>query len=151
MNHQLNTEILINEEFKLIGIVVVTHGNLAEELISAVKFVLSEEPSVKLAGVSLDPSKEFDTFKKLIDDSIKSVDGGDGILLVTDMFGGTPSNISLTFLEEEKIEVISGVNLPMLLKLSTLKSDVKLSDAIKIAEKAGRDNIIVASKLLDNN
>lgn len=135
----------------MIGIVVVTHGNLAEELISAVKFVLSEEPSVKLAGVSLDPSKEFDTFKKLIEDSIKTVDGGDGILLVTDMFGGTPSNISLTFLEEEKIEVISGVNLPMLLKLSTLKSDVKLSDAIKIAEKAGRDNIIVASKLLDNS
>ena len=135
----------------MIGIVVVTHGKLAEELISAVKFVLSEEPSVKLAGVSLDPSKEFDTFKKLIEDSIKSVDGGDGILLVTDMFGGTPSNISLTFLDEEKIEVISGVNLPMLLKLSTLKSDVKLNDAIKIAEKAGRDNIIVASKLLDNN
>ncbi|MGI9553534.1 MAG: PTS sugar transporter subunit IIA [Thermodesulfobacteriota bacterium] len=135
----------------MIGIVVVTHGNLAEELISAVKFVLSEEPSVKLAGVSLDPSKEFDTFKKIIEDSIKSVDEGDGILLVTDMFGGTPSNISLTFLEEEKIEVISGVNLPMLLKLSTLKSDVKLIDAIKIAEKAGRDNIIVASNLLDNN
>ena len=147
----LNTEILINEVTRLIGIVVVTHGNLAEELISAVKFVLSEEPSVKLAGVSLDPSKEFDTFKKVIDDSIKSVDDGEGILLVTDMFGGTPSNISLTFLDDEKIEVISGVNLPMLLKLSTLKSDVKLNDAIKIAEKAGRDNIIVASKLLDNN
>ena len=135
----------------MIGIVVVTHGNLAEELISAVKFVLSEEPSVKLAGVSLDPSKEFDTFKKIIDDSIKSVDKGDGILLVTDMFGGTPSNISLTFLDEDKIEVISGVNLPMLLKLSTLNSDVKLGDAVKIAEKAGRDNIIVASKLLENN
>ena len=135
----------------MIGIVVVTHGNLAEELISAVKFVLSEEPSVKLAGVSLDPSKEFDTFKKIIEDSIKKVDAGEGILLVTDMFGGTPSNISLTFLEEDKIEVISGVNLPMLLKLSTLKNDVTLSEAIKIAEKAGRDNIIVASKLLDNN
>ena len=135
----------------MIGIVVVTHGNLAEELISAVKFVLSEEPSVKLAGVSLDPTKEFDTFKKIIDDAIKKVDEGDGILLVTDMFGGTPSNIGLTFLDEEKIEVISGVNLPMLLKLSTLQSDVKLNDAIKIAEKAGRDNIIVASKLLDNN
>lgn len=135
----------------MIGIVVVTHGNLAEELISAVKFVLSVEPSVKLVGVSLDPSKEFETFKKIIDDSIKSVDEGDGILLVTDMFGGTPSNISLSFLDEKKIEVISGVNLPMLLKLSTLNSDVKLSDAIKIAEKAGRDNIIVASKLLDNN
>jgi len=135
----------------MIGIVLVTHGNLAEELLSAVKFVLSGEPVIKMAGVSLDPNKEFDTFKKVIGKAIKSVDQGDGILLVTDMFGGTPSNVGLTFLDENKIEVISGVNLPMLLKLSTIKEDVSLQDAIKIAEKAGRDNIIVASKLLDNN
>ncbi len=135
----------------MIGIVLVTHGNLAEELLSAVKFVLSEEPAIKMTGVSLDPTREFDTFKKVIEKAIKSVDQGDGILLVTDMFGGTPSNVGLTFLEENKIEVISGVNLPMLLKLSTLKNNVSLEDAIKIAEKAGRDNIIVASKLLDNN
>ncbi len=135
----------------MIGIVVITHGNLAEELLSAVKFVLSGDPVIKMAGVSLDPTREFDTFQKTIDKAIKSVDKGDGILLVTDMFGGTPSNIGLTFLEENKIEVISGVNLPMLLKLSTIKEDVTLQDAIKIAEKAGRDNIIVASKLLDNN
>jgi len=135
----------------LIGIVLITHGNLAEELLSAVKFVLSGEPAVKMAGVSLDPKKEFDTFKKVIDKAIKSVDQGDGILLVTDMFGGTPSNVGLTFLDENNIEVISGVNLPMLLKLSTIKENVSLQEAIKIAEKAGRDNIIVASKLLDNN
>lgn len=135
----------------MIGIVLITHGNLAEELLSAVKFVLSGEPAVKMAGVSLDPKKEFDTFKKVIDKAIKSVDQGDGILLVTDMFGGTPSNVGLTFLDENNIEVISGVNLPMLLKLSTIKENVSLQEAIKIAEKAGRDNIIVASKLLDNN
>ncbi len=135
----------------MIGIVLITHGNLAEELLSAVKFVLSEKPVVEIMGVSLDPKKEFDTFKKVIEKAIESVDHGDGILLVTDMFGGTPSNIGLTFLEENKIEVISGVNLPMLLKLSTLKNSISLQDAIKIAEKAGRDNIIVASKLLDNN
>ena len=135
----------------MIGIVLITHGNLAEEMLSAVKFVLSGEPVIKMTGVSLDPTKEFDTFKKIIQSAIKSVDNGDGILLVTDMFGGTPSNIGLTFLEENKIEVISGVNLPMLLKLSTIKEDVTLQEAIKIAEKAGRDNIIVASKLLDNN
>jgi len=135
----------------MIGIVLITHGNLAEELLSAVKFVLSEKPIVEIMGVSLDPKKEFDTFKKVIEKAIESVDHGDGILLVTDMFGGTPSNIGLTFLEENKIEVISGVNLPMLLKLSTLKNSISLQDAIKIAEKAGRDNIIVASKLLDNN
>ena len=135
----------------MIGIVLITHGNLAEEMLSAVKFVLSGEPAVKMVGVSLDPTKEFDTFKKIIQSAIKSVDNGDGILLVTDMFGGTPSNIGLTFLEENRIEVISGVNLPMLLKLSTIKEGVTLQEAIKIAEKAGRDNIIVASKLLDNN
>lgn len=134
----------------MIGIVLVTHGNLAEELLSAVRFVLSEEPRVKMAGVSLDPNKEFSTFTKVIENAIKSVDQGKGILLVTDMFGGTPSNISLTFLEEKEIEVISGVNLPMLLKLSTINDEVTLEEAIKIAEKAGRDNIIVASKLLDN-
>lgn len=132
----------------MIGIVVVTHGNLAEELISVVKFVLSENPKVQMAGVSLDPTKEFENFKSLIQKAIKKVDQGDGTLLVTDMFGGTPSNISLTFLEEN-IEVVSGVNLPMLLKLSTLKSNVNIKEAVKIAEKAGKENIIVASKLLD--
>ncbi|NIS10147.1 MAG: hypothetical protein GWO07_15655, partial [Candidatus Dadabacteria bacterium] len=71
-----------------------------------------------------------------------------GVLLVTDMFGGTPSNISLTFLEENKVEVISGVNLPMLIKLATLPENTTLSESVKIAEKAGRDNIIVASNLI---
>lgn len=134
----------------MIGIVVIAHGNLADELISAVKFVLSQEPSVKLTGVSLQqPSRGSDNFKEIIDNAIKSVDQGGGVLLVTDMFGGTPSNISLTFLDKKNTEVISGVNLPMLLKLSTLKSDVTTEEAIKIAEKAGKDNIIVASKLLN--
>lgn len=136
----------------MIGIVVVAHGNLADELISAVKFVLSQEPSVKFAGVSLEQSSRGpDNYEEIIDKSIKSVDEGGGVLLVTDMFGGTPSNISLTFLDKKNIEVISGVNLPMLLKLSTLKSNVKIKEAIKIAEKAGKDNIIVASKLLNKN
>lgn len=136
----------------MIGIVVVAHGNLADELISAVKFVLSQEPSVKFAGVSLEQSSRgSDNYEEIIDNSIKSVDEGGGVLLVTDMFGGTPSNISLTFLDKKNIEVISGVNLPMLLKLSTLKSNVKIKEAIKIAEKAGKDNIIVANKLLNKN
>lgn len=134
----------------MIGIVVVTHGNLAEELISAVNFVLAGEPQVKMHGISLDQKKAFDTFTESIKDAIDKVDSGDGILLVTDMFGGTPSNISLTFLEEDRLEVISGVNLPMLLKLATIKDGVTLKDAVKIAEKAGKDNIIIASKLLNN-
>ncbi len=134
----------------MVGIVVVTHGELAKELISAVNFVLSSNPSVKMEGVCLDPSREFETFKQEIKTAIKKVKGKDGTLLVTDMFGGTPSNISLTFLDNNNVEVISGVNLPMLLKLATLSDKVTLSEAVKIAESAGRDNIIVASKLLHN-
>ena len=102
----------------------------------------------------MDQNSDFETFKKEIKKSIKKVDNGDGVLLVTDMFGGTPSNIGLTFLEEGKVEVISGVNLPMLLKLSTLHKlhkDITLKQAVQIAEKAGKDNIIVASNLIKNN
>jgi len=134
----------------MVGIVVVTHGELAKELIAAVNFVLSSNPSVKMEGVCLDPGREFETFKQEIKSAIKKVKKKDGVLLVTDMFGGTPSNISLTFLEDNNVEVISGVNLPMLLKLATLSDKVKLEEAVKIAEAAGRDNIIVASKLLQN-
>lgn len=134
----------------MVGIVVVTHGELAKELIEAVNFVLSSNPSVKMEGVCLDPSREFETFKQEIKNAIKKVKGKDGILLVTDMFGGTPSNISLTFLDNNNVEVISGVNLPMLLKLATLSDKVTLNEAVKIAEAAGRDNIIVASKLLQS-
>lgn len=133
----------------MVGIVVVTHGKLADELISVVKFVISGNPNVKIEGLSLDQSKEFETFTQNIKKAIKKVDEGDGVLLLTDMFGGTPSNISLTFLEDKRVEVISGVNLPMLLKLATLSSSITLDEAVKIAETAGRDNIIIASKLLD--
>ena len=134
----------------MVGIVLVTHGELAKELIAGVIFVVSVAGSIKICGVSLDPNKEFESFKQDIKNAIKKVKSKDGILLVTDMFGGTPSNISLTFLEENKVEVISGVNLPMLIKLATLSNKVTLDEAVKIAESAGRENIIVASRLLQN-
>ncbi len=132
----------------MIGIIVISHGNFADELISAVNFVLSGKPAIKMVGMNLDTTIDFDAFKKELKRTIKKVDKGNGVLLVTDMFGGTPSNISLTFLEENKVEVISGVNLPMLIKLATISEDTSLSDSVEIAEKAGRDNIIVASKLI---
>ena len=132
----------------MIGIIVISHGNFADELISAVNFVLSGRPAIKMVGMNLDTTIDFDAFKKELKRTIKKVDKGNGVLLVTDMFGGTPSNISLTFLEENKVEVISGVNLPMLIKLATISEDTSLSDSVEIAEKAGRDNIIVASKLI---
>jgi PTS system mannose-specific IIA component len=132
----------------MVGVVVITHGKLGEELISAVKFVVADKSAVRMECVSLDSREEFETFSQKIKNTIKRVDDGDGVLLVTDMFGGTPSNVSLTFLEDNKVEVISGVNLPMLLKLATLPSKLTLEEAVRIAESAGKDNIIVASKLL---
>lgn len=132
----------------MIGVVVISHGKLADELIAAVNFVLSGKPSLKISPISMEHNCDFDIFKKDIKKEIKKVDEGDGVLLVTDMFGGTPSNIALTFLEENKVEVISGVNLPMLLKLSTLPKDTTLKQAVLSAEKAGKDNIITASKLI---
>lgn len=132
----------------MIGVIVISHGRLADELISAVSFVLSGKLSLKLTPISMDHNCDFDTFKKDIKKAIKKADSGDGVLVVTDMFGGTPSNIGLTFLEEDKVEVISGVNLPMLLKLSTLSRDISLKEAVRSAEKAGKDNIIIASDLI---
>lgn len=133
----------------MVGVVVVTHGALADELISTVKFVTGGKSAVKIEAVTMDPVAEFNKFSTEIQNAINSVDGGGGVLVFTDMFGGTPSNVSLTFLEKSKVEVISGVNLPMLLKLATYASDLSLNEAVKVAAKAGKDNIIVASKLLE--
>lgn len=135
----------------MIGIVVITHGKLAEELISTVNFVLDGKSKAKMTPVSLDTTQEFDKFKDIINSSIEKVDDDSGVLLVTDMFGGTPSNVGLTFLENKKVEVISGVNLPMLLKLGTIDENVTLEKAVKLAEKAGKENIIIASNLLKTN
>ncbi len=135
----------------MFSIVVVTHGQLAGELISSVNFILPEKPRVKMTAVSIDGSKDCKNFGKIVQKAIDSVSEGDGILLITDMFGGTPSNISLMFLESGKTEVVSGVNLPMLLKLGTLAEKTSLEEAVAVAARAGRENIIVASKLLGEN
>lgn len=135
----------------MFSIVVITHGELAKELISAVNFILPEKPRVRMTPVSIDASRDSKNFEKKVRTSIDTVDEGDGILLVTDMFGGTPSNISLMFLESGRMEVISGVNLPMLLKLGTLDEKTTLKEAVELAAKAGRENIIVASELLNKN
>ncbi len=132
----------------MVGVVIVTHGNLAKELITAVNFVVSSQTSLKMEPVSLDPTQDFESLKEKIKKAIDKVDDGGGILIVTDMFGGTPSNVGLTFLEDNKIEVISGANLPMLLKLATLSDNHSLKEIVKRAESAGKDNIIIATKLL---
>ena len=135
----------------MFSIVVIAHGEIAKELVSAVNFILPEKPRVRMTAVSIDASKDSKDFEKKVKAAIDTVDEGDGILLVTDMFGGTPSNISLMFLETGEMEVISGVNMPMLLKLGTVEEKTTLKEAVQFAAKAGRDNIIVASELLGKN
>ncbi len=128
-------------------ILVVTHGDLAFELIKTVEFVLGERPAVKTEGVSFFPEGGFEMLSEEIKKHLKG--GGHDTVILTDMFGGTPSNVSLTFLDPGKIEVLTGVNLPMLLKLSTLKPGTALGKAVEAGRKAGRENIVSASDILN--
>ncbi len=130
-----------------IGVVVVTHCRLGEELIGAAQLVLGEELK-QFQAVSIDPKEGSEDIREKIIGAIRKVDGGQGILILTDMYGGTPSNISLSFLKETKIEVITGVNLPMLLKLATYQDDIKLEDLALFITQYGQRNINVASEVL---
>jgi mannose PTS system EIIA component len=132
---------------KMIGVVVVTHCHLSEELIAAARLVVGEELK-QFEAVSIDPSEGSEEIRKKIIAAIRRVDGGQGILILTDMYGGTPSNISLSFLEEGKIEVITGVNLPMLLKLATYPNDMDLEKLAAFITDYGQRNINLASEVL---
>lgn len=140
----MSTETLARPEIK--QILVVTHGELAFELIKTVEFVLGEKPAVSIKGVSFAPEGGFDALAGEIKKHLDKKKGGTVIL--TDMFGGTPSNVSLTFLEPGKVEVVTGVNLPMLLKLAAMKPGGSLSAAVSAAKKAGRENVVSASDIL---
>ncbi len=133
------------------NILVVTHGELAFELIKTVEFVLGEKPAVEIRGVSFVPKGGFETLAGEIKKHLQSKDGKTNAIILTDMFGGTPSNVSLTFLEPGKVEVVTGVNLPMLLKLATLKPDIPLEKAVDMAKKAGRENVVSASDILNKS
>jgi PTS system mannose-specific IIA component len=131
----------------MIGVVVVTHCHLAEELICAAQLVVGEELR-QFQGVSVEPKDGSDAIREKILAAIRKVDGGQGVLILTDMYGGTPSNISLSFLEEKKIEVITGVNLPMLLKLATYQENLNLDEWAAFITDYGQRNINLASEVL---
>ena len=132
---------------EMIGVIVVTHCHLSEELIAAARLVVGEELK-QFEAVSIAPSEGSEEIRKKIVTSIRRVDGGQGVLILTDMYGGTPSNISLSFLEEKKIEVITGVNLPMLLKLATYETDMDLETLAAFITDYGQRNINLASEVL---
>ena len=131
----------------MVGVVVVTHCHLAEELIAAAQLVVGEDLK-RFQPVSIDPKEGFEEIRTKIISAIRKVDEGQGILILTDMYGGTPSNISLSFLEEKKIEVITGVNLPMLLKLATYQDDRGLESLAAFITDYGQRNINLASEVL---
>jgi PTS system mannose-specific IIA component len=131
----------------LIGVLIVTHFRLAEEFLQALRLILGEAEYFRAIG--LDPSMKTEDMRSLIEKSLRDVDRGRGVLVLTDMFGGTPSNLCLSFLEEDKVEVVTGLNLPMLVKVGRLVSqDNSLHEVAEIARDYGRRNIAVASDVL---
>lgn len=131
----------------MIGVVIVTHCHLAEELISAAQLVVGEELK-QFQAVSVEPKDGSEAVREKILTAIRKVDSGRGVLILTDMYGGTPSNISLSFLEDKKIEVITGVNLPMLLKLATYQENFDLEQLAAFITDYGQKNINLASEVL---
>ena len=130
----------------MIGMVLVTHGRLAAEFISALEHVVG--PQRNVAAVCIGPDDDMEVRRKEILDAIERVDDGAGVVVLTDMFGGTPSNLAISILDKARIEVIAGVNLPMLIKLASVRTIEKLEDAVISAREAGRKYINVASQLL---
>jgi mannose PTS system EIIA component len=131
----------------MIGVVIVTHCHLAEELICAAQLVVGEELK-QFQAVSVEPKNGSEAIREKILTAIRKVDSGRGVLILTDMYGGTPSNISLSFLEDKKIEVITGVNLPMLLKLATYQENFDLEQLAAFITDYGQKNINLASEVL---
>jgi mannose PTS system EIIA component len=131
----------------MIGVVIVTHCRLAEELICAARLVVGEELK-QFQAVSVEPRDGSEAIREKILAVIRKVDSGKGVLILTDMYGGTPSNISLSFLEDKKIEVITGVNLPMLLKLATYQENFELEQLAAFITDYGQKNINLASEVL---
>lgn len=134
----------------MIGIVIVTHGQLGNALIDAAEFILDVKPD-NLVSVSIDLEKNADKLREIISKAIESVNDKKGILILTDMFGGTPSNLSYSFLEEGKVEVISGVNLPILIKAINARKDMELGDLAINLEVFGKKSISLASGILKGN
>ena len=130
----------------MIGVVLVTHGNLATELVKVMEHVVG--PQDQLTTITIDPDDDMEKRREDILKSVQFVDKGLGVIILTDMFGGTPSNLAISIMEQAKIDIIAGVNLPMLIKLASVRSTETISDAVAQAREAGQKYIMVASQVL---
>lgn len=131
----------------MIGLLIVTHCDLGAELLNAAEFIVGKVD--KADTVAITETTGSEKLRKLIENKVTALNSGDGVIILTDMFGGTPSNLSLSFLRDEQIEVLTGVNLPMLIAIIQNRSDMKLSALAERAQEAGKAGISLASKLLE--
>ena len=130
----------------MIGLVLVTHGRLASEFIVAMEHVVG--PQQQIEGICIGPEDDMEERRSQIADAIRAVDGGVGVIILTDLFGGTPSNLAISLMKSDKIEVIAGVNLPMLIRLDGARKTMDVRGAVAAAREAGRKYISVASEVL---
>ncbi|MBT5766206.1 MAG: PTS sugar transporter subunit IIA [Kordiimonadaceae bacterium] len=130
----------------MIGMVVVTHGRLAEEFIAAMEHVVG--PQSALQAISIGPDDDMEQRRQDILDAVTEVDDGSGVILLTDMFGGTPSNLAISIMDSTHVEVIAGINLPMLIKLASVRIDSTMEEAVSAAQESGKKYINIASHVL---
>lgn len=130
----------------MIGLLVVTHGRLAAELVEAAKKIVSQPGPI--AALSIDWDSDVGESRQRIEDAVNSLDRGDGVIILTDMFGGTPTNVALTFFEPGKVEVVTGVNLPMVIKFTNLREQADLAETAHMLAERGKHSIRVAGEIL---
>jgi len=130
----------------MVGLVIVSHGNLGAELIKVAELIVGKMEGAM--SVSVNALEEVDKARDEIGSAVRKVQGKNGVLVLTDMFGGTPSNLSLAFLNEDNIEVLTGVNLPMIIKFANHRKDKSLADLVPLVQESGLKSIIVASEML---
>lgn len=133
----------------MIGLVLVTHGKLADEFRAALEHVVGAQSNIET--ISIGPDDDMEQRRSEILGAVERVNDGAGVVLLTDMFGGTPSNLAISVMESAPVEVIAGINLPMLIKLVSIRGETNLADAVREAQEAGRKYINVASQVLSGN
>jgi PTS system mannose-specific IIA component len=130
----------------MIGLVIVTHGRLAIEFRAALEHVVG--PQELIEAITIGPDDNGEQCRKNIIEAVKRVDSGDGVAILTDMFGGTPSNLAISVMSRPKVEVLAGINLPMLVKLAKVRGESPLAEAVVAAQESGRKYITIASRVL---
>ncbi len=131
----------------MIGLLIITHCDLCKELLNAAEFIVGRLETVDT--ISINQTSDSEEIRKMIEEKITNLDQGQGVIILTDMFGGTPSNLSLSFLKEEMVEVLTGANLPMVIAIAQNRMDLKLSELAEKAQEAGKMSISLAGKLLE--